>query len=91
MARYSDDRMALAQEIAETLRSRGFYCPKDFAGPDLITAVGQALEYGKPVQNKEAKIFAAAEGVAKGWSKEKGGFNQLGFAVAEAVVETLKN
>lgn len=42
--RYSDDRLSLAQEIAETLMARGHWVPKEFAGPDLITAVGQALE-----------------------------------------------
>jgi len=44
---YSDDRLSLAQEIRETLRSRGHWTPSGSkqgeAGPDLIMAVGLAL------------------------------------------------
>lgn len=40
---YSEDRESLAQEIRETLRSRGFWCPCT-SGPDLITAVALALD-----------------------------------------------
>lgn len=42
--KYSEDRISLAQEIAETLRNNGCWVPKDWAGPDLIMAVGKALE-----------------------------------------------
>ncbi len=43
-SRYSDDRLSLAQEIRDTLLCRGYWVPKDWAGPDLITAVGKALD-----------------------------------------------
>lgn len=39
-----DRRMSLAQEIAGALKARGLYCPKDFNSPDIIQAVGLALE-----------------------------------------------
>jgi len=39
---YSDDRLSLAQELRETLKSRGLWCP-DTAGPDLIMAIALAL------------------------------------------------
>lgn len=42
--KYSDDRLSLAQEIAEGLRIRGFWVPKDFAGPDLINAIFLAID-----------------------------------------------
>lgn len=45
--KYSDDRLSLAQEIKETLESRGFWVPKDWAGPDLIMAVAKALDKNK--------------------------------------------
>jgi len=41
--KYSDDRLSLAQEIAGALKSSGSFVPKDWAGPDLISAVGIAL------------------------------------------------
>jgi hypothetical protein len=41
---YSPDRLSLAQEIADTLKKRGRWVPKEWAGPDLITAVGRALD-----------------------------------------------
>ena len=44
VSRYSDDRLSLAQEIAATLRQRGHWVPKEWAGPDLITAVAAALD-----------------------------------------------
>lgn len=40
---YSADRRSLAQEIVGALRSRGHWCP-DTAGPDLISALGLALD-----------------------------------------------
>lgn len=42
--KYSDDRLSLAQEIAETLEANGHWVPYDWAGPDLIVAVGLALK-----------------------------------------------
>ena len=41
---YSDDRISLAQEIAEVLSTRGYWVPKKKAGSDLIVAVAQALQ-----------------------------------------------
>ncbi len=41
---YSKDRLSLAQEIRDTLSSRGYWVPDDWAGADLITAVGMALD-----------------------------------------------
>lgn len=48
--RYSDDRLSLAQEIAETLKSRGHWVPANYAGPDLIMAVGKALDAMPPTE-----------------------------------------
>jgi hypothetical protein len=41
---YSDDGLSLAQEIAGTLKKKGFWVHEDWAGPDLIMAVGLAIE-----------------------------------------------
>ena len=46
-SKYSDDRISLAQEIAETLKARGYWVPVDFAGPGLILAIGLALDSKK--------------------------------------------
>ncbi len=45
---YSDDRLSLAQEIAETLKAKGHWVPVEWWGPHLITAVGMAVENKKP-------------------------------------------
>ncbi|MFA5379303.1 MAG: hypothetical protein WC455_26340 [Dehalococcoidia bacterium] len=37
-------RMSLAQEIAEALKVRGHWVPKDYASAELINAVGMALD-----------------------------------------------
>jgi hypothetical protein len=42
--KYSDDRLAITQEIAEGLKMRGHWVPSDTAGPDLITAIFKAIE-----------------------------------------------
>jgi hypothetical protein len=42
--KYSDDRLSLAQEIADTLEANGHWVPYDWAGPDLIMALGLALK-----------------------------------------------
>lgn len=42
--RYSDDRLSICQEIAEGLKVRGYWVPKDYAGPDLINAIFKALD-----------------------------------------------
>ena len=44
-----DARRSLAQEIGETLRIRGYWVPEDVMSADLISAVGQALQYTKEV------------------------------------------
>ncbi len=44
MSEYSDDRKSICNEIAETLKSRGKWVPKNQHGPDLIMAVGKALD-----------------------------------------------
>jgi hypothetical protein len=41
---YSEDRLSLALEIAETLKTRGYWVPKEYAGPDLILAIAMALD-----------------------------------------------
>ena len=40
---YSNDRLSLAQEIKETLEVNGQWTPKNYAGSDIIMAVGKAL------------------------------------------------
>jgi hypothetical protein len=40
---YSEDRISLAQEIREGLQKRGFWVPKDIAGPDIINAIFLAI------------------------------------------------
>ncbi len=46
---YSLDRISLAQEITATLRLRGYWVPKDWAGPDLINAVSHALNQNEAI------------------------------------------
>lgn len=46
-----DARLSLAQEIAATLKKRGYWIPEDVASADLISAVGQALQYTNEVIN----------------------------------------
>lgn len=38
-----DKRRSLAQEIAQTLRVRGYWVPEDVMSADLVSAVGQAV------------------------------------------------
>lgn len=52
--RYSADRCSLAQEIAEALRTRGYWVPKDYIGPDLITAVCKALDGKRPKRSRSS-------------------------------------
>lgn len=42
--KYSNDRHSLAVEIKETLEAHGHWVPENFVGPDLIMAIGKALE-----------------------------------------------
>lgn len=58
----SEDRLSLAQEIVETLRSRGHWVPHDWAGPDLINAVGMALDKEKEMSND---VYEDEKGVRK--------------------------
>lgn len=60
---YSDDRLSLAQELAEGLKKRGHWVPKNEAGPDLITAVFRALDsQAEPAHPDEARLREAVEG-----------------------------
>ncbi|MHC4213914.1 MAG: hypothetical protein ACYSWP_11130, partial [Planctomycetota bacterium] len=45
-------RNSLAQEIAETLSSRGYWVPKNTSSSDLIGAVGMALDNPKSMDLK---------------------------------------
>lgn len=58
--RYSPDRLSLAQEIAETLTARGLWTPKEWAGPDLITAIGVALDREAPPTAAAVRAWIAA-------------------------------
>lgn len=44
MKTYSDDRISLADQIAETLKARGCWVPQNHVGPDLIAAVARAAD-----------------------------------------------
>lgn len=54
-SRYSDDRLALAQEIMETLKKRGYWVPALWSGPDIITAVAMALDRKCVSENCQGK------------------------------------
>jgi hypothetical protein len=47
-----DKRRSLAQEIAQTLRVRGYWVPEDVMSADLISAVGQAVSMLKDLAEK---------------------------------------
>jgi hypothetical protein len=49
-----DKRRSLAQEIAQTLRVRGYWVPDDIMSSDLISAVGQAVSMLKALGEKIA-------------------------------------
>lgn len=58
--KYSDDRLSLALEIRDTLAANAQWCPYDWAGPDLITAIGilcdRYLKLEEKVKILEMKI-----------------------------------
>lgn len=59
---YSDDRLSITQEIAEGLKTRGFWIPAETAGPDLITAIFKAIEDQKKMilECRDALVNAQA-------------------------------
>lgn len=67
-AGYSADRLSLALEIKETLEFRGHWTPKEnWAGPDLITAVGKALDKGTKKKCKDQDTFHMLKGRVRGY------------------------
>lgn len=57
--RYGVNRVSLAQEIRDLLKNNGHWTPEDWAGPDLITAIGMLVEENK--QLREDVAFMAKE------------------------------
>ena len=54
-------RMSLAQEIAEALKVRGHWVPKDYASAELINAVGMALDELADARGRLEKCLDAIE------------------------------
>ena len=99
---YSNDRLSLAQEIKETLEVNGQWTPKNYAGSDIIMAVGKALaakdaEIAKLREEnqriaKQAKI-EVLEGIlanAENWHFENYGYPLRGETGHEAVAIELR-
>jgi len=54
---YSLDRISLAQEIRDALKTRGYWVPEQYPyGPDLITAVCKALDARTPSTEGMEKV-----------------------------------
>lgn len=65
---YSADRLSLALEIKETLETRGHWAPKEnWAGPDLITAVGKALDKDTKKNSEDHDVADLSKGTVRGY------------------------
>ena len=94
-----DARKSLAQEIAETLRVRGYWVPEDIISADLISAVGQAVSLLRNLAEKatgneipigtkpNVLVDAIAHVLAEGNDAEKELARRNDVVVTEGMVE----